>query len=258
MTEAATPAAAHAAIQKPVVDDDSQEGEHSSDVAQQIAALQAEYRSKYKAKLLEMKSFYEAQLNDVCAQLEDMKARLNASRQCFEQQEQEKTAVWQENAAIKQENAQLRAHATALSDKLGRTASEFDNYRKRVVRDQEQYKNQAEERIIAGFLPVMDNLERALQHARQASDYEQLLQGVELTGKMYLAALGKYGCVPFDSLGAVCDPHYHDVLQRVVDSEVPHNTVVQEHLKGYLMHDRVLRPALVVVAQHGDSEEGGE
>ena len=75
---------------------------------------------------------------------------------------------------------------------------------------------------------------------------------------MYLAALGKFGCVPFESLGEVCDPNYHDVLERVINSSVPHNTVVVEHLKGYLMHDRVLRPALVGVAQHEDCDEGGE
>ncbi len=248
--DVATPMSAPVAMEKPAAEEAQQPQVASGDMAQQISALQAEYRMKCKAKLLEMKSFYEAQLNDVCAQLDEMTERANASWQNAEQ-------LGQENAALRQENAQLRAHAAALSDKLGRVSSEFDNYRKRVARDQEQFKKQAEERIISGFLPVMDNLERALAHARQASDYNQLLQGVELTGKMYLAALGKYGCVPFDSLGEVCDPNYHDVLQRVIDPDVAHNTVVQEHLKGYLMHDRVLRPALVVVAQH-EGEEGGE
>ena len=271
VNETATPVAAPVAVEKPEADAGLQVNV-SGDAAQQIAALQAEYRAKYKSKLLEMKAFYETQVNDVCAQHDEMKAHLEAMRASFEQIKQENAAVkqenamlWQENAAVKQENAavkqentQLRVHSVALSDKLGRSSSEFDNYRKRVARDQEQYKNQTEERIISGFLPVMDNLDRALLHARKSRDYDQLLEGVEMTGRLYLAALAKFGCVPFDSMGKECDPNYHDVLERVIDSDVPHNTVVQEHLRGYLMHDRVLRPALVAVAQHEGSEDGGE
>ncbi len=72
------------------------------------------------------------------------------------------------------------------------------------------------------------------------------------------------GCTPFESVGHTCDPVYHDVLSRVVDSDQPHNSIVQEHLKGYMMHERVIRPALVVVSQHEGSDqeslegEGGE
>ena len=78
-----------------------------------------------------------------------------------------------------------------------------------------------------------------------------------MTGKLYLAVLAKLGCIPFDSMGEICDPVFHDVLQKVVNNDVPNNSIVQEHLKGYIMHERVLRPALVVVAQNepaGESE----
>ena len=156
---------------------------------------------------------------------------------------------------LQTENDQLRVIQKQLNDRLVRISADFDNYRKRVLRDQEASKNQAEEKIVAGFLPVMDNLERALSHARQSDDYQQLLKGVEMTGKLYLAALAKLGCVPYDSLGAEFDPVYHDVLQRVIDAEKPHNSIIQEHLRGYMMHERVLRPALVVVAQHEESED---
>lgn len=145
---------------------------------------------------------------------------------------------------------ELHAQNKALNDRIVRISADFDNYRKRVLRDQDQNKEQAEERIVTGFLPVIDNLERALNHARQSNDFEKLLQGVEMTYRLYLQTLGKLGCTPFESLGQDCDPNYHDVLQRVIDDEKEHNTIVQEHLKGYIMHDRVLRPALVVVSQH--------
>ena len=156
------------------------------------------------------------------------------------------------DATLRQENEQLKALAKQLNDRMVRVTADFDNYKKRVVRDQEQNKNQAQERIVTGFLSVMDNLERALSHARQSNDYDQLLQGVEMTAKLFTAALVKQGCTPYDSLGAEFDPVYHDVLSRVIDAEKPHNSIVQEHLRGYMMHDRVLRPALVVVAQHED------
>lgn len=151
--------------------------------------------------------------------------------------------------------AELSAQNKALNDRLVRLSADFDNYRKRVLRDQDQNKEQTEERIVTGFLPVIDNLERALAHARQSKDFEKLLQGVEMTYRLYLQALGKLGCVPFESLGKSCDPNYHDVLQRVVDDEKEHNAIVQEHLKGYIMHERVLRPALVVVSQHSQTPE---
>ncbi len=153
-------------------------------------------------------------------------------------------------AAANAETETLNAQNKALNDRLVRLSADFDNYRKRVLRDQDQNKAQAEERIVTVFLPVIDNLERALEHARQSQDFEKLLQGVEMTHRLYVQALGKLGCTPFDSVGQNCDPNYHDVLQRVIDEDKAHNTVVQEHLKGYMMHDRVLRPALVVVSQH--------
>ena len=160
----------------------------------------------------------------------------------------------QKSDDLQKEIDQMYAVQKQFNDKLIRVSADFDNYRKRVARDQELMRNQAEERIVTGFLPVMDNLERALVHARQQNDYEQLVQGVEMTSKLYLAALAKHGCVPFGSLGETFDPVYHDVLQRVIDPEKPHNLIVQEHLKGYMMHDHVLRPALVVVSQHEGEE----
>lgn len=137
-----------------------------------------------------------------------------------------------------------------IQEKLIRTTADFDNYRKRTARDQEQFKAQAEERIVNDFLAIQDNFERAIQHVQTANDFDSLLHGVKLTNKMYTAALAKHGCVSFDSLGKHFDPNYHDVLSRVEDDTVPNNTIVQEHLKGYMMRDHLLRPALVVVAQN--------
>ena len=187
-------------------------------------------------------------------ELKRYREELATAREALQKAETENGQLRVFNEHIQKSADQVRAAQKQATEKCARLSEDFDNYRKRVARDQAQMKNQAEERTVLGFLGVMDNFERAIAHARQSSDFEQLMQGVELTSKLYLAALAKLGCTPYNSLGAVCDPVYHDVLQRVIDPSVPHNTVVQEHLRGYIMHDRVIRPALVVVAQHEDGD----
>jgi molecular chaperone GrpE len=139
-----------------------------------------------------------------------------------------------------------------------RSTADFDNYRKRTLRDQDKFKTQAEKKIISDFINVMDNFERAIAHAKVSTDFDTLLHGVELTSKMFIAALAKHGCTSFNSLGEQFDPNYHDVLSKVDDATVPHNSIVQEHLKGYIMQGSLLRPALVVVAQTPDETEGAE
>lgn len=181
----------------------------------------------------------------------------------FSQEIQEKQAIIDAlqaqiaklNASLEEVQSKLSASESRvlqLQEKLIRTSADFDNYRKRTARDQEQFKLQAAERIISDFLTVQDNFERAIQHAQTTSDFDSLMHGVKLTNKMYTAALGKHGCVSFDSLGQIFDPNYHDVLNRVEDDTVANNTIVQEHLKGYKMNDHLLRPALVVVAQNSN------
>jgi len=154
----------------------------------------------------------------------------------------------------------LEAQLAQACDRTHKQNEDFENYRKRIVREQEKERCQREAKLALDFIGIMDNFERAIAHTNPCCDFSSLLQGVGLVGKMFLAKLAKYGCVPFDSLGATFDPRQHDVLSRVVDEEAPHNVIVQEHLKGYIMHDRVLRPALVVVSQnaYGDEDVIGE
>lgn len=253
-----------------------EDSESTNDSASQTLDLENELgltpsKSKKMDPFLDLSAFEdpnvlserEKQLAEKDKLIEDLQKQLSAHQRLnavfqnqqavFKSQMEALQAKFQE---LKNENDQLRAIQKQYNDKLVRANADYDNYRKRVARDQELMKFQAEEKIVSGFLPVMDNLERALTHAKQSDDFAKLLQGVEMTGKLYLAALAKHGCKPYDSLGQTVDPVYHDVLQRVVNEDVPHNIIVQEHLKGYMMHDRVLRPALVVVSQHenGDDE----
>ena len=186
-------------------------------------------------------------------------SRIDRLESTLEIREAELAKARQDLQTLTEEKEKLMQSEKALNERVVRLSADFDNYRKRVVRDQELTRNQLEERIVVSFLTVMDNFERAIAHAKQSSDYDQLMRGVELTSRMYLSTLAKHGCVPFDSVGKTFDPVYHDVLQRVINPEEEDNVIVQEHLKGYIMHERVVRPALVVVSQQSESgENNGE
>lgn len=147
--------------------------------------------------------------------------------------------------------AVMAAQIATQNDRIARMTADFEQYRRRVTRDQESAREQAQERVALAMLPVIDNLERALAHAHAGRDFESFLDGVEMTHRLYAQALAKLGCTSYESVGAECDPVYHDVLRKVEDDTVPHNVVIREHLKGYRMHDRVLRPALVDISQRG-------
>lgn len=190
-----------------------------------------------------------------CEEIPQLKSALKAITAAHAEVEEKLGVVTRERDMLYQENQQLMAAQKTLNERMNRLNTDFENYRKRIQRDQDANKKLAEERIVSIFLPVMDNFERAIIHAKQSQDYEKLLQGVEMTSKLYLAALAKLGCIPFNSMGETFDPVFHDVLQKVVQNDVPNNSIVQEHLKGYIMHERVLRPALVVVAQNETAEE---
>ncbi len=137
----------------------------------------------------------------------------------------------------------------ALNDKFLRLAAEMDNTRKRLEREREEAVCYANEQIIRELLPVIDNLERAVQHANENSDIKTLLEGVKITLKSFISTLERFGCKPFDSVGKPFDPAYHEAIMQQESKEHPENTVVQEYQRGYILKDRLLRPAMVVVSK---------
>lgn len=185
-------------------------------------------------------------------------ANIEAARKLSESEKNSQTDPTLDIAELKQRIENLEAELAIAKTRAIRLSADFENYRKRVLRDQEVSFQQQKTKVIGDFLGVMDNFERAIAHAKQSHDFDNLLQGIELTAKMYLSVLAKHDCQPFDSLGKEFDPHYHEVLQRVTDQSQAHNTIVQEHLRGYTMYGRVLRAALVVVSQHDNDEDKGD
>jgi molecular chaperone GrpE len=132
-------------------------------------------------------------------------------------------------------------------DRLLRTAAEFDNFKKRAVKEKEDVQRFGIERLLKDFLPVLDNLERALDHAEQ-HDSRQVIEGVRLVQKLFETTLAKHGVVGFSALGKPFDPSLHEALMQQ-ESDEPAGTVVSEMARGYKLNDRLVRPAAVVVSK---------
>lgn len=145
--------------------------------------------------------------------------------------------------------ASLEAEKQELQEKLLRLAADFDNYKKRMIREREASFKYAEEGLLKELLPSIDNLERALSHQNDTDDVKGMRDGVELTLKGLLATTAKFGLTPIDSVGQPFDPNFHEALVMEESSEVPPQSVVREFEKGYFYKDRLLRAAKVVVAK---------
>lgn len=154
--------------------------------------------------------------------------------------------------------AQL-AEAEAKRDEylrdLQRLAADFDNFRKRVARDQEALVARAAERLVKELLPVLDDLERAAESVARAAE-AGVAEGVRMVHRSLHTALGKEGLQEVEADGQPFDPHCHEALLQQ-PSEAPEGTVVQILQKGYRLGDRVLRPARVVVAGPQPGAAGG-
>lgn len=140
----------------------------------------------------------------------------------------------------------LRAERDEYLEHLQRVAAEFENYRKRAARDQESLVARAAERLVRELLPVLDDLERALQAAEQHEE-AKLEEGVRLVHRQLADALRKEGVQEIPTEGKF-DPHLHEAL-LAQPSQAEQGTVIEVLQKGYRLGDRVLRPARVVVAE---------
>ncbi len=159
---------------------------------------------------------------------------------------------------IQSEADRLRAEIAAMQERYLRLQAEFENFRKRQQREREELNRQAKERVLGELPGIVDNLERALQHAGAAGAApETLAQGVELVCKQLQEVLTRFGAEPIAALGSVFDPRLHEAMARVeTTGNPPDGTVVEEYRRGYLLDGKVLRPALVAVAKLAEEPEG--
>jgi molecular chaperone GrpE len=132
-------------------------------------------------------------------------------------------------------------------DQLLRLRAEFDNYRKRINKEREDYQWTLKEEIIYNFLPIVDNFERALKVAEESKDFTQLLEGIKMVHRQINDFFKDHGVTPILSEGKPFDPHTSEAIAQE-ESELPEHTVLEEMQKGYFLNDRVLRTAKVKVA----------
>ncbi len=144
--------------------------------------------------------------------------------------------------------------AQLAQERYLRLAAEFENYKKRAQKDQDEYRKYSNERLLKDLLPVIDNLQRALQHSHISDKQGGVLQGIELTSKKALEVLSRFGVKPILSVGLPFDPAVHEAVAKVNGKGHEPNTIVEEFEKGYYLHDRVLRPAMVTVAESAPTD----
>ena len=135
-----------------------------------------------------------------------------------------------------------------MQDQLLRTAAEFDNYRKRVDRDRRDQADAATASALTGLLPIIDDLERALK-APTGEDVESFRKGVELIHQQMLELLRKRGVKAIESTGADFDPRYHQAVVHESSPDHREGEVIEEFARGYMLGNRLLRPAMVKVAK---------
>jgi molecular chaperone GrpE len=144
----------------------------------------------------------------------------------------------------KLESAQIEARAN--HDRFLRERAELENFKKRMQREKAEALRFASEPLIRELLPVVDNLERAVEHG--GGDGESLLEGVRLVLKAFREVLDRHGVTPIEAVGEPFDPSRHEAMAQIESIEHEPNQVVEQHHRGYLLHDRLLRPALVTVS----------
>ncbi len=148
----------------------------------------------------------------------------------------------------------LKRELDEKQDRLLRTLAEMENMRRRTQREREEYTRYATESLIRELVPVLDNLDRALEAARPAAEARSIVDGVTLIQRELLRVLERAGVRRYSALGQPFDPTRHEATARVVSADQPANTVVAEIAPGYLLHDRVLRAAQVAVAVAPDED----
>jgi molecular chaperone GrpE len=134
-------------------------------------------------------------------------------------------------------------------DRYLRLSAELENYKKRVEKEKGETYKFANEHILKDLLSVLDNLERALEHGRESGNIQALLEGVELTHKSLWTVLGKYGLTRVEAMGEEFDPNHHEAVMVQEDAQKPAGTVINQLQIGYRLHNRLVRPAMVVVSK---------
>jgi molecular chaperone GrpE len=161
---------------------------------------------------------------------------------------EEDSPVVDAGSSVQEELAGKTEECKALNDKYLRLAAEFENYKRLTQRDQREQIRFGNEQLLKELLSVVDNLERAIKAARTNGSDSALVQGVELTLKQLSGILVKFGVQAVETAGQDFDPSAHQAVSYGPSNHVPANKILDEFQKGYRLHDRILRAAMVSVS----------
>jgi molecular chaperone GrpE len=153
-----------------------------------------------------------------------------------------------ERVDSKAEAEELQAAVAEANDRVLRAQAELENFRKRVYRQMDEERKYAGLPLVRDLLPVIDNLERAIDAAEQDENSSSLLEGVKMVAQQFNAVLEQHHCKRIDAKGETFDPHLHEALAQQPSEEYPAGCVVDVTQIGYQLHDRVVRPSQVFVS----------
>ena len=164
----------------------------------------------------------------------------------------EETEVSDREPTVEERAADAESKYKEMQDRYLRLNAEFDNYKKRMMRENSDRLKYFNMELIKELLPSVDNLERAISHAGdENSDLENMIEGLQMVYKGMQEAFGKFGVSEIESIGKEFDPNCHQAVGMIESQEVPENHVAEECLKGYYLHDRIIRPTMVRVSGKG-------
>ena len=213
---------------------------------------QNETQTETEDMLQEDQEFQETEKID---EAEKVSEEVSASAEDSEDRDdsvEEETEVSDREPTVEERAADVESKYKEMQDRYLRLNAEFDNYKKRMMRENSDRLKYFNMELIKELLPSVDNLERAISHAGdENSDLENMIEGLQMVYKGMQEAFGKFGVSEIESIGKEFDPNCHQAVGMIESQEVPENHVAEECLKGYYLHDRIIRPTMVRVSGKG-------
>lgn len=140
-------------------------------------------------------------------------------------------------------------------DRCLRLSAEFDNFRKRTLKEREEFIKYANEKLILELIDILENLERGLENAKKSENKDKLIEGMELIYKQFKNVLEKNGLVPIKAVGEKFDPYKHEAMMQTLTDEYDEGTVLEEFARGYMLNNKVIRYSKVKVSKKKESED---
>jgi molecular chaperone GrpE len=224
----------------------NEKGNFSANIAQEVidAALKSVERHttpSAESVTLEVESA-EPQAEEPGISVEELSAALDAARKEVE-------SLRAQLEFSQGESRKLMERLKDDHERSLRAAADLENYKKRAQKEKEEVQKFGSEKLLKDLLPVMDNLDRAMDAAAKSPDFASFQKGVAMTRKFFEDTLARHGVKSFSAKGQPFDPRLHEAMSQAETSDVPAGHVAFEVLRGYYLNDRLARPAMVVVAR---------